>query len=216
MNEPSALLTRGCAVRGAETHPHTPGTLGARLVGIGGIAPSWRGGNQPTPLRHLVEARAEGRLRGWVAALGAWGASIACQRGWKAILVVRSGEGNLPRGRIATPRGTRRPGLHGPPCARLISIIGLSDAAEHAGGASRVSFVNPSQILARALFRAPCALEGEARSGQIEAPRTRRDPRRPESLVMCSQSYRGHPALLTYLLTGGRVKNFFFFSFLGA
>ena len=97
MNKPSALLTRGCAVRGAEAHPHTPSTLGARLVGIGGIAPSWRGGNQPTPLRHLVEARAEGRLRDWVAALGAWGASIACQKGRKAILVVRSGEGNLPR-----------------------------------------------------------------------------------------------------------------------
>ena len=51
-----------------------------------------------------------------------------------------------------------------------------------------------SSILARALFRAPCALEGEARSGQIQAPRTRRDPRRSESLVMCSQSYRDHPA----------------------
>ena len=54
------LLTRGSAVRGAETHPHTPSTLGARVVGVGGIAPSWRGGIQPTPQTHLVEARAEG------------------------------------------------------------------------------------------------------------------------------------------------------------
>ena len=97
MNKPSALPKQGCAVQGAETHPHTPSTLGARLVGIGGIAPSWRGGNQPTPPRHLVEARAEGHLRDWVAALGAWGASIACQRGRKAILAFRSGDGNLPR-----------------------------------------------------------------------------------------------------------------------
>eukprot|EP00964_Phaeocystis_antarctica_P092379 scaffold59421_cov62-Phaeocystis_antarctica.AAC.1 len=42
-------------------------------------------------------ARAEGRLCDWVAELGVWGTSIACQRRRKAILVVSSGEGNLPR-----------------------------------------------------------------------------------------------------------------------
>ena len=44
------------------------------------------------------------------------------------------------RGRIATLWGTCRPGLHGPRCERLTSILGLSGAVEHAGGAGRVSF----------------------------------------------------------------------------
>ena len=55
------------------------------------------GGNQPTPRRNLVEARAEGRPRDWVAELGVCGTSIACQSHRKAILVVLSGEGNIPR-----------------------------------------------------------------------------------------------------------------------
>ena len=54
-------------------------------------------------------------------------------------------------GRIATLRGTCRPGLHGPRCARLISVLGLSGAVEHAGGASRVSFVDPRRSPFRAL-----------------------------------------------------------------
>ena len=111
MNWARVLPTRGCAVLGAKVHPHTPSTLVAHVVVMGGLAPSWRGGNQPTPRRHLVEARAEGRLRGWVTALGAWCASIACQRGRKAILVVRSGEGKTNEtslGRIATPWATCR------------------------------------------------------------------------------------------------------------
>ena len=97
MNESSALPTRGGAVQGANPHPHTLSTLGSRMVGTGGLAPWWWGGNQPTLLRNLVEARAEGRPCDWVAELGAWGTSIVCQRRRKAILVVSSGEGNLPR-----------------------------------------------------------------------------------------------------------------------
>jgi len=42
--------------RDSPIHP-----LGARLVGVGGIAPSWRGVIQPTPQTNLVEARDEGR-----------------------------------------------------------------------------------------------------------------------------------------------------------
>ena len=37
-----------------------PRALGSRVVGMRGLALSWRGGNQPTPRTHLVEARAEG------------------------------------------------------------------------------------------------------------------------------------------------------------
>ena len=51
----------GCAALGAKVHPHTPSTLVAHVVVMGGLAPSWRGGNQPTTRRNLVEARAEGR-----------------------------------------------------------------------------------------------------------------------------------------------------------
>ena len=51
---PRALPTRGCAVRGAKAHPHTPSTLVAHVVRMQGLAPWWRGGSQPTPRRHLV------------------------------------------------------------------------------------------------------------------------------------------------------------------
>ena len=57
----------------------------------------------------------------------------------------------ISRGRIATLWGTCRPGLHGPRCERLTSILGLSGAVEHAGGASRVSFVDPRRSPFRAL-----------------------------------------------------------------
>eukprot|EP00964_Phaeocystis_antarctica_P040671 scaffold23261_cov51-Phaeocystis_antarctica.AAC.6 len=67
-------------------------------------------------------------------------------------------------GRIATLRGTCRPGLHGPRCARLTSVLGLSAAVEHAGWASRMSFVDPR----RSRFRALGA--GHARSGAKRAP----------------------------------------------
>ena len=86
----------GCAALGAKVHPHTPSTLVAHVVVIGGLAPSWRGCNQPTPQRNLVEARAEGHPCDWVVELGAWGTSIACKRRRNAILVYPSGEGNLP------------------------------------------------------------------------------------------------------------------------
>jgi hypothetical protein len=63
--QPSELDTcatdAGCAALGAKLHPHTPSTLVAHVVVMGGLAPSWRGGNQPTTRRNLVEARAEGR-----------------------------------------------------------------------------------------------------------------------------------------------------------
>ena len=49
----------------------------------------------------MADARAVGRLGDWVAEhvaeLCVWGTSIACQRRRKAILVVSSGDGNLPR-----------------------------------------------------------------------------------------------------------------------
>jgi hypothetical protein len=60
MNGARVLPTRGCAVLGAKVHPHTSSTLVAHVVVMGGLAPSWRGGNQPTPQRNLIEARAEG------------------------------------------------------------------------------------------------------------------------------------------------------------
>ena len=43
-------------------------------------------------------------------------------------------------GRIATRGAVRGPRAHGQRCARLTSILGLSGAVEHAGGAGRVSF----------------------------------------------------------------------------
>ena len=50
--QPSELDTcatdAGCAALGAKLHPHTPSTLVAHVVVMGGLAPSWRGGNQPT------------------------------------------------------------------------------------------------------------------------------------------------------------------------
>eukprot|EP00964_Phaeocystis_antarctica_P018603 scaffold10265_cov58-Phaeocystis_antarctica.AAC.4 len=58
--------------------------------------------------------------------------------------------------------GTRRPGLHGPRCARLTSIVGLSGAVEHAGGASRMSFVDPRRSPFRALGLAMHAPERSA------------------------------------------------------
>jgi hypothetical protein len=63
--QPSELETcatdAGCAALDAKVHPHTPSTLVAHVMVMGGLAPSWRGGNQPTTRRNLVEARAEGR-----------------------------------------------------------------------------------------------------------------------------------------------------------
>ena len=69
----------------------------------------------------------------------------------------------IPLGRIATLRGTCRPVLHGPRCARPVSILGLSDAAEHAGGARHVSFPDPS----RNPFRAPHGAAHAAGSGAL-------------------------------------------------
>ena len=124
MNKPSTLPTRGCAVRGAETHPHTPSTLGARVVGTGSIALSWRGGIQPTPLRHMLYARDEGHPCVWVAALSAWGTSVACQRRRKAILAFRSGDGNLPRQDCHASGGRVVLGRHGEVRGILVSILG--------------------------------------------------------------------------------------------
>ena len=42
------------------------------------------------------------------------------------------GDGNPPGEDCHLLGHTRRPGLHGPRCARPVSIISLSDAAEHA------------------------------------------------------------------------------------
>ena len=65
----------------------------------------------------------------------------------------------IPLGRIATLRGTCRPVLHGPRCARPVSILCLSDAAEHAGGARHTSIADPSRSPFRALGLAMRARE---------------------------------------------------------
>ena len=51
-----------------------------------------------------------------------------------------------PQARLppSTWRGTCRPGLHGPRCARLTSILGLSGAVEHTGGESHVCLLYTS------------------------------------------------------------------------
>ena len=69
----------------------------------------------------------------------------------------------IPLGRIATLRGTCRPVLHGPRCARPVSILCLSDAAEHAGGARHVSFPDPR----RNPFRAPHGVARAAGRGAL-------------------------------------------------
>ena len=68
--------------------------------------------------------------------------------------------------RIKTRIFPSRPGLHGPRCARLTSILGLSGTVEHAGVASRK--VGRSSILGEAPFRAL----GLA----MHAPRAKRAP----------------------------------------
>ena len=70
----------------------------------------------------MVDARAEGRPRDWVAELGVWGTSIACQSRRKAILVVLSGEGNIPRQDFHAA-GVRGPGAHGGLGGILTSIL---------------------------------------------------------------------------------------------
>ena len=76
----------------------------------------------------------------------------------------------LPRQDCHLAGGTCRPGLHGPRCARLTSILGLFGAVEHACGASRMSFVDPRRSPVRAL-----GLAMHARSRE-SAPRAKRAP----------------------------------------
>ena len=82
-------------------------------------------------------------------------------------------------------RGTSRPGLHGPRCARLTSILGLSGTVEHAGVASRMSFVDPRRSPFSRAGAGHARSQSEARSGQFESPWTRRGPRRPRCPVGC-------------------------------
>ena len=97
-------------------------------------------------------------------------------------------------GLIATLRGTCRPGLHEPRCARLTSILGLSGAVEHAGGASHVSFVDPRRSPFRALGLAMRrARERSAlRPIRVHVGEARSQPTR--CLVVFSQSCRSRPA----------------------
>jgi hypothetical protein len=100
-------------------------------------------------------------------------------------------------GLIATLRGTCRPGLHEPRCARLTSILGLSGAVEHAGGASHVSFVDPRRSPFRALGLAMRrARERSAlRPIRVHVGEARSQPTR--CLVVFSQSCRSRPAAAT-------------------
>ena len=170
-------------------------------------APRGRGRCPMTVARSLQIPEDPTRIRRWRA-----GAKTSLHRcGW---LVSQSGGNNRKSVmcepstlyRAVWPRPTSvfvqcRPGLHGPRCARLTSILGLSGAAEHAGllcHVERVMYRSP--ISAEDLFARsgwPCASESEARSGQFESAWTRRGPRRPRCPVVFSQSYRGHPAAAT-------------------
>jgi len=128
--------------------------------------------------QHLGETWSRRALRaacvtGWPSCV--WGAPRSCAKGAERLFWWFRAAMATSLGRIATLRGTRRPGLDGPRCARLASILGLSGAVEHAGGASRVSIADPSRSRFRALrlsMRAPersalrpnRVLETEARS----------------------------------------------------
>ena len=78
----------------------------------------------------------------------------------------------ISRGRIATRGAVRGPRAHGPRCERLTSILGLSGAVEHAGGAGRVSFVDPREALFARSGWHNARLQSGARSGQILSPWT--------------------------------------------
>ena len=76
------------------------------------------------PLSFSLCSDAIGIPRDWVAELGVWGTSIACQRRRKAILVVSSGEGNLPRQDChLAGRRLRGPGAHDGRRRILTSIL---------------------------------------------------------------------------------------------
>ena len=83
--EPVHALTFGDALRGAESHPVTPSTLGARVVGVLGppvVAVATQGGGTQR-IVHLepVVVRAEAIQRAWVALLSAWGDSVGYHGG---------------------------------------------------------------------------------------------------------------------------------------
>ena len=143
---------------GAEMGSRT-GTLQLVCLPMNSVAmcaPRGRGRCPMTVARSLQIPEDPTRIRRWRA-----GAKTSLHRcGW---LVSQSGGNNRKSVmcepstlyRAVWPRPTSvfvqcRPGLHGPRCARLTSILGLSGAVEHTGGASHVSIAD----LGRSPFRA--------------------------------------------------------------
>ena len=159
-------------------------------MGVGGIAPSWRGGIQPTPQTNLVEARSEGHPCGWVAALSAWGISIAYQRRRKAILAFRSGDGNLPRQDCHSAGARAALGATERYVKSLYRFWASLGGLYTAPGA----VVYRSPAYPTPLVGAPCGAQPATPPDQIEGTDATRGPGRPKRLVVVTQGHRGRPA----------------------
>jgi hypothetical protein len=125
----------------------------SRIVRVG-LQEGWY---PPNTEVHLSRTRVPGVLgesgfASWVAGVSPIYANPLGRRFWHFRVVLATS-----RGRIATRGAVRGPRAHGPRCERQTSILGLSGAVEHAGGAGRVSFVDPRRSPFRALGLAQCA-----------------------------------------------------------
>ena len=181
------------------------------MYGHGGIAPSWRGGNQPTPQltwsRRVTRAT---RVAGWPR----WvrGAPRSRAKGAGRPFFPFGAAMATSLGRIATPRGTCHGeravlGRHGEVRGILISILGWSRPSLYGSGRGRVSIARPAHppfwcTPRRSLCPPRCAAKSRARIRHARSsptqtacggnPRSQRPPGcRVEAYV----------TLLTYLLT---------------
>jgi len=170
------------------------------VYGHGGIAPSWRGGNQPTPQltwsRRVTRAT---RVAGWPR----WvrGAPRSRAKGAGRPFFPFGAAMATSLGRIATPRGTCHGeravlGRHGEVRGILISVLGSSRPSLYGSGRGRVSIARlahpPSWCAPRRSLSLPPSLRG-----QIESTGGTRGPRRPKRLVVVTQGLSKYVERLT-------------------
>ena len=125
-----------------------------------------------------------------MAALSAWGTSIACQRRRKAILPVRSRDGNLPRQDCHPAGGMPFWGAtarYAGSLYRFWASLGILYT-----GLGAVVYRSPAWPAP--LVGAPRGAQPATPPDQIEGADATRGPGRPKRLVVVAQGHRGRPA----------------------